>query len=96
MPALLARAHKLGLTTSADTGHDPAETWQIDGLLEGLDVFLPNDHEAARTLMERTLSGGGAAVKEPVRLCGARSAHGGFRHRLGAHESGARLRDERP
>src|SRR5919201_2002171 len=46
VPALLALAYELGLTTSADTGHDPAEIWQIDGLLEGLDVFLPNEVEA--------------------------------------------------
>ena len=45
-PELLAGAHALGLTTSADTGHDPAEQWQVAGLLEGLDVFLPNAVEA--------------------------------------------------
>lgn len=47
VPELLTRAHALGLTTSADTGHDPAEQWQVAGLLEGLDVFLPNAVEAA-------------------------------------------------
>ena len=46
VPRLLARAHELGLTTSADTGHDPAETWDVSGLLEGLDIFLPNEVEA--------------------------------------------------
>lgn len=46
VPALLARARKLGLTISADTGHDPAEQWQIAGLLGGLDAFLPNEVEA--------------------------------------------------
>jgi sugar/nucleoside kinase (ribokinase family) len=46
VPALLEQVHALGLTTSADTGHDPAERWEIDGLLEGLDVFLPNEVEA--------------------------------------------------
>ena len=46
VPRLLSRARELGLTTSADTGHDPAETWDIDGLLDGLDVFLPNEVEA--------------------------------------------------
>ncbi|MFI5270203.1 MAG: carbohydrate kinase family protein, partial [Chloroflexota bacterium] len=46
VPALLARARALGLTTSADTGHDPAEHWQVGGLLEGLDIFLPNTVEA--------------------------------------------------
>jgi sugar/nucleoside kinase (ribokinase family) len=46
VPNLLARAHRLGLTTSADTGHDPAEQWQVGPLLEGVDVFLPNAVEA--------------------------------------------------
>jgi len=46
VPDLLARAHRLGLTTSADTGHDPAEQWQTGTLLDHLDVFLPNAVEA--------------------------------------------------
>ncbi len=47
VPELLERAHRLGLTTSADTGHDPAEQWELGGLLGGVDVFLPNEVEAA-------------------------------------------------
>jgi sugar/nucleoside kinase (ribokinase family) len=43
---LLQRARTLGLTTSCDTGHDPAEEWRIDGLLAELDLFLPNEVEA--------------------------------------------------
>ncbi len=46
VPALLRKARALGLTTSADTGHDPADTWEVGGLLDGLDVFLPNEVEA--------------------------------------------------
>ena len=46
VPELLLRARGAGATTSADTGHDPREEWSIDGLLEGLDVFLPNETEA--------------------------------------------------
>ena len=46
VPKLLARAHELGLTTSADTGHDPADKWEVGGLLNGLDIFLPNEVEA--------------------------------------------------
>lgn len=45
--SLLEQARRRGLTTSADTGHDPAERWRIDGLLDGLDIFLPNEVEAA-------------------------------------------------
>jgi sugar/nucleoside kinase (ribokinase family) len=62
VPTLLARAHELGLTTSADTGHDPAEIWQIDGLLEGLDVFLPNEVEA------RAITGAATAAEALERL----------------------------
>lgn len=43
---LLERAHALGSTTSCDTGHDPRERWRIDDLLDGLDIFLPNEVEA--------------------------------------------------
>lgn len=46
VPELLLRARRAGATTSADTGHDPRERWEIGGLLEGLDVFLPNESEA--------------------------------------------------
>jgi sugar/nucleoside kinase (ribokinase family) len=46
VPRLLARARSLDLTTSADTGHDPAECWAVDELLPGLDLFLPNEVEA--------------------------------------------------
>jgi sugar/nucleoside kinase (ribokinase family) len=46
VPALLAKARALGLSTSADTGHDPAERWDVDPLLAGLDLFLPNEVEA--------------------------------------------------
>ena len=46
VPALLKHARELGLTTSVDTGHDPAEKWNIDGLLEHVDIFVPNHVEA--------------------------------------------------
>jgi sugar/nucleoside kinase (ribokinase family) len=46
---VLKRAHALGVTTSLDTGFDPSEGWD-GGLREALtevDVFLPNETEAA-------------------------------------------------
>jgi sugar/nucleoside kinase (ribokinase family) len=46
VPELLARARTLGLSISADTGHDPDDRWAISGLLAGVDVFLPNEVEA--------------------------------------------------
>ncbi|MGE5549914.1 MAG: carbohydrate kinase family protein [Bacteroidota bacterium] len=51
-PALgevFAQAKKLGLTTSLDTGWDPAEQWQwpmLAAILPSVDVFLPNETEA--------------------------------------------------
>jgi sugar/nucleoside kinase (ribokinase family) len=44
---LFRRAHRLGLTTSLDSGHDPKEEWQ-GGLREALreaDLFFPNQEE---------------------------------------------------
>jgi len=49
VPEVFRRAHDLGLTTSLDTGFDPAEEWD-SGLREALretDIFLPNESEAA-------------------------------------------------
>ena len=49
LKSLLSRAHKLGLTTSLDTGFDPAETWGSDliDVLQQVDFFLPNEVELA-------------------------------------------------
>jgi len=46
---VLKRAHDLGLTTSLDTGYDPAETWDggLREVLREVDVFFPNETEAA-------------------------------------------------
>jgi sugar/nucleoside kinase (ribokinase family) len=49
LPALFARARRAGLTTSLDTGFDPAERWD-GGLRETLretDLFFPNEVELA-------------------------------------------------
>lgn len=47
LKSLLARAHRVGLTTSLDTGFDPEEKWAGDLLdvLKEVDVFLPNEVE---------------------------------------------------
>lgn len=43
LPALLAAAHSLGLTTSLDTNDDPSGQWTgLAELLPELDYFLPN------------------------------------------------------
>jgi sugar/nucleoside kinase (ribokinase family) len=80
VPELLGRAHALGLTTSADTGHDPAEQWQVDGLLEGLDVFLPNAVEAMALTGIPDVAGAleqlAARVPNVAIKCGAQGAVG--------------------
>jgi ribokinase len=44
---VLRRAHTLGLTTSLDTNDDPADRWEaVAGVLEHVDVLLPNAREA--------------------------------------------------
>lgn len=65
VPALLERAHALGLTISADTGHDPEETWCVADLLPGLDLFLPNQVEALAI-------SGGASPAEALEWLAAR------------------------
>jgi sugar/nucleoside kinase (ribokinase family) len=48
LPALFARAHELGATTSLDVGYDPHQRWngQLRAALRQTDVFLPNEVEA--------------------------------------------------
>ncbi|MBW8802591.1 MAG: carbohydrate kinase family protein [Catenulisporales bacterium] len=47
LPSLFRTARATGTTTSLDTNHDPAETWQLAaGLVEACDVLLPNESEA--------------------------------------------------
>lgn len=49
VPELFARARRLGLTTSLDTGFDPSQRWD-GGLREALretDLFFPNEVELA-------------------------------------------------
>jgi sugar/nucleoside kinase (ribokinase family) len=47
LPELFRAARAAGATTSLDTNHDPAETWQLaPGLIEDCDILLPNESEA--------------------------------------------------
>ncbi|GAB4483003.1 MAG: carbohydrate kinase family protein [Anaerolineales bacterium] len=47
LPALLRRAHNLGVTISLDTNWDPSGKWEgIRDLITQVDVFLPNEGEA--------------------------------------------------
>lgn len=70
---VLARAHRLGLSTSLDTNYDPAERW--DGLrpvLPHLDLLLPNRTEvcALASALE------GARIDEPIAAARALAALG--------------------
>ena len=46
---VFARAHRVGATVSLDTDYDPAEEWDggLPALLPRVEVFLPNETEAA-------------------------------------------------
>lgn len=60
IPALLRRAHELGLTTSLDTNWDPQENWD-GGLREALthtDLFMPNLQELLLISRTGTLQDG--------------------------------------
>jgi sugar/nucleoside kinase (ribokinase family) len=49
LPDLFVSAHRAGLTVSLDTGWDPNRRWgngDLLTLLEGVDLFLPNEGEA--------------------------------------------------
>jgi sugar/nucleoside kinase (ribokinase family) len=75
---LLARARTLGLSVSADTGHDPADDWSVDGLLDGIDLFLPNEVEAlgitGATTVDDALARLAATVPTVAVKCGAEGA----------------------
>jgi sugar/nucleoside kinase (ribokinase family) len=49
LPALFARAHRAGLTTSLDTGFDPSGRWDggLRDTLRETDLFFPNEVELA-------------------------------------------------
>jgi len=47
LPELFRRAHRRGLTTSLDSGHDPEGEWRggLDEVLKEADLFFPNREE---------------------------------------------------
>jgi sugar/nucleoside kinase (ribokinase family) len=47
LPDLFRRAHRHGLTTSLDSGHDPEGAWRggLEEALEEADLFFPNQEE---------------------------------------------------
>lgn len=90
VPAILAKARALGLTTSLDTGWDPADRWEwpeIEALLPLVDVFLPNETEAlhltgaggAPEALDRLLAAGAGAVAVKMGARGALAGRGAER-----------------
>ncbi len=75
---LFRQAKSAGLTTSLDPDHDPHELWNggIQELLDYVDIFLPNEVEAARIAKTEKLamamkffarSGGTTVIKQGAR-----------------------------
>ena len=59
----LPRLRRRGVTTSLDTGWDPADRWDgVRELLPDVDVFLPNEAEARAITGEPDLRAAGAAL----------------------------------
>jgi sugar/nucleoside kinase (ribokinase family) len=62
---LLRAAHSHGLSTSLDPGYDPAETWDpsLIGVLEEVDVFLPNESEIQAITRKQDIADGLRALQ---------------------------------
>jgi len=92
---LLKRARKAGVTISLDTGYDPHENWN-DGIHEVLplvDVFLPNELEAANIAGQDNLEAAGCVLAEVVPLVviklgerGCRATYGGQAIQMPAYQ----------
>ncbi len=78
---LFTQAHRLGLTTSLDTGWDPDESWggaALLAVLDHVDLFFPNEGEACAIseadTVEAALQVLGRRVKLVVAKLGAKGA----------------------
>ena len=54
--AILKRAKENNLTTFFDVAWDPAGQWELDDILEYVDVFIPNEDEVLRVTKENNIS----------------------------------------
>ncbi|MEN6479371.1 MAG: carbohydrate kinase family protein [Anaerolineales bacterium] len=86
MPEMMRQAKAKGMTTSLDTNWDPSETWQLDGLFDYLDVFLPNENELMAITGVNDIDGAIAAMAPRVPVLavkrgadGATGVQGGVR-----------------
>lgn len=94
---LMRRAHAAGLTTSLDTGFDPAQQWgeptEWAQLLQHVDVFMPNEREACAIARVASADQALEVLSNGVTLvvvkCGSRGAVakdvGGRRLEVAAH-----------
>ncbi|NLD74431.1 MAG: carbohydrate kinase family protein [Chloroflexi bacterium] len=87
MRDMMRCAHEAGATTSLDTNWDPAGRWEIDDLLEHLDVFLPNTAEAlaisGRETVEEAMEVLGSRTRVLAVKAGAEGAYGAERGAAG-------------
>jgi sugar/nucleoside kinase (ribokinase family) len=56
VPQLFMKAHKLGITTSLDTGWDPTGRWDVAEALQWVDIFFPNEEEASAMTGEKSIN----------------------------------------
>lgn len=68
MPQMMRRAKNAGMTVSLDTNWDPTQKWQLEGLFDHLDVFLPNEQEVQAITGQENLEGAVAEMAGRVPL----------------------------
>jgi sugar/nucleoside kinase (ribokinase family) len=91
LPELFRRAHRRGLTTSLDCGHDPAGEWQggLEEALKEADLFFPNEEElraisGREDLVEALRSFGSVRVVAKLGAAGAATLEDGSISRVQA------------
>jgi sugar/nucleoside kinase (ribokinase family) len=74
MPRLFDKAHAWGLSVSLDTNYDPCGEWNegILGLLEKVDVFLPNAVECQEIARAKSLEQALDLIKRKVSYLGVK------------------------
>ena len=68
LPSIMRRAREAGMTVSLDPNWDPAERWDLAGMLEATDILLPNENEARAISGRSDLEGAVAWLAERVPL----------------------------
>lgn len=88
LPALFDSLRERGVTISLDTGYDPTDQWGdvLPELLSRVDVFFPNEIEAARISGEESLEAALAALARRIPLVAMKLGEEGARVRQGEQE----------